>query len=80
VEIKDFAYRDGTLEIAVGTTVEWVQLDTVPYTVTSFPGGDVFQSGKMSKGDEFSYTFTEPGTYEYFCEYHDNMKGTVIVR
>lgn len=79
VEIKDFAYRDGTLEIEVGTTVEWVQLDTVPHTVTSIPGGDAFQSGKMSKGDVFSYTFTEPGTYEYFCEYHGNMKGTVIV-
>ena len=79
VEIKDFAYRDGALEVKVGTTVEWVQFDTVPHTVTSIPGGDIFQSGKMSKGDVFSYTFTEPGTYEYFCEYHDNMKGTVIV-
>jgi len=79
VEIMGFAYRDAMLEVPVGTTVRWVNNDTVPHTVTSTPGGDVFQSGKMSKGDEYTFTFTEPGTYEYFCEYHGNMKGTVIV-
>ncbi len=79
VEITDFAFRDATLEVAVGTTVRWLNNDTVPHTVTSTTGGDVLQSGKMSKGDEFTYTFTEPGTYAYVCDYHGNMTGTVVV-
>ena len=79
VEIVDFAYGEGTLEVAVGTTVRWVNNDSVPHTVTSTPGGKVFQSDKLDQGDEFTFTFTEAGTYEYFCEYHGNLSGTVIV-
>ena len=29
--------------------------------------------------DSFSFTFTEPGTYEYFCSLHPRMTGTIVV-
>ena len=39
----------------------------------------MLQSGTLDQGDRYSQTFDEPGTYEYFCEFHPNMKGTVVV-
>ena len=79
VEITDFAYRDATLEVPVGTTVRWVNNDLFPHTVTSTSDDRALASGDMSKGDEFTFTFTEPGTYEYICSFHDNMIGSVVV-
>ncbi|MEJ7761724.1 MAG: cupredoxin family copper-binding protein [Thermomicrobiales bacterium] len=79
VEITDFAYRDATLEVPAGTTVRWVNNDVVPHTVTSTSDDGALMSGTMSLGDAFTFTFTEPGTYEYICSFHDNMVGTVVV-
>ena len=31
------------------------------------------------EGDTFSFTFTEPGEYPYFCEPHLTMNASVIV-
>lgn len=77
VSIENFAYGD-PIEIPVGTTVTWTNLDSAPHTVTQTGGG--FQSGKLDTGATFSFTFDTPGTYEYFCEYHANMKGTITVK
>ena len=77
VMIKDFAFAPETLEITAGTTVTWMNEDSAPHTATSSDG--VFQSGKLDKGESFSHTFEEAGTFEYFCEYHPGMKATVTV-
>jgi plastocyanin len=38
------------------------------------------QQGKpMRLDDSFSFTFTEPGTYEYFCSLHPRMTATIVV-
>ena len=76
VEIKDFAFGD-TLEIAVGTTVTFTNLDSAPHTVTDKAGS--FQSNKIDSGGSWSYTFDTAGEFDYFCEYHANMAGKVIV-
>lgn len=78
VSIADFAYGD-PLEIAVGTTVTWTNNDSVAHTVTQ-SGGEGFQSGKMDAGATFSYTFTEAGTFDYYCEYHADMASTITVK
>jgi plastocyanin len=76
-DIKDFAFNPGTIEIPVGTTVTWTNSDSAPHTVSQTGGG--FESGKLDQGMTFSFTFDTPGTYEYFCQYHANMKGTIVV-
>jgi len=63
--------------IGVNNTVVWTNNDNMPHTVTSTSG--VFDSGYMPQGQTFTYTFTSPGTYNYFCSYHSWMKGSVTV-
>jgi plastocyanin len=46
--------------------------------VTSTQG--LFASPGLDSGDNFSYRFTTPGTYPYFCALHPHMKGTIIVQ
>jgi plastocyanin len=77
VSIVDFAFHPATLEVAAGTTVTWTNNDTVPHTVTALDGS--FDSGNLSPGESWSYTFREPGDFAYQCLYHPQMQGTVTV-
>ncbi len=77
IEISGFAYNPESITISVGTTVRWTNHDSVPHTVTS--DTNLFQSGNLAKGATFRYTFTNTGTFDYHCEMHPSMKGTVIV-
>jgi plastocyanin len=78
VEIKGFAFNPPSIEVTAGTTVTWTNNDQAPHTATQDGGG--FQSDKIDPGSSFSFTFDTPGTYEYHCEYHPNMHGTVVVK
>ena len=80
--------RNSTLEdlvVEVGTTVKWIQKDSVPHTTTSGRRGDpdmgkLWDSPILSSGDSFGNTFTEVGTFRYFCRVHPiTMNATVTV-
>jgi plastocyanin len=78
VDIKNFAFSPVTLTISNGQTVTWTNMDSVSHTVTSTTG--VFDSGPISPGQTFSYTFNNAGTFEYSCTIHPTMQhGKVIV-
>jgi plastocyanin len=83
VEMEDFQFNPQVLVIQLGTTVKFANKDDVRHTATSDTG--VFDSGYLSKGEEYSYTFTEPGTYPYYCIPHggpggQGMAATIIVQ
>jgi plastocyanin len=78
VMIKDFAYDPDPVTIKVGESVTWTNQDTAPHTATGMDR-EVLQSGKLDQGQSFTQTFDTAGSYEYFCEYHPNMKGVVNV-
>ena len=59
-----------------GTTVIWVNEDDIPHTVVS-PNN--FRSKPLDSNGKFSFTFTTPGTYKYFCSLHPHMTGTIVV-
>jgi len=77
VEISGFAFVPATSTIPVGTTVTWFNKDSVAHTVSS--RADVFDSGNLSGGATFSYTFDQNGSFEYYCKIHPSMRGKVIV-
>jgi amicyanin len=80
VDIASFAYKPATITVKVGTKVTWTNQDSVQHTITTNEGTPAkIDSGLLSKGESFSYTFDKAGTYTYFCEPHPYMKGTVIV-
>ena len=76
IAIHNFVFGDGNpLTVKVGTTVRWTNHDTAPHTVTGGP----LNSGNMVHGDVYTFTFTEPGEYDYICAYHPNMRHKIIV-
>lgn len=77
VEIKDFAFNPDTITVPAGTTVVWTNRDSALHTVASTSG--IFDSGVIDQGKSFSYTFQEPGTYDYYCMIHPHMNAKVIV-
>lgn len=81
-DIKLFKYQPDPLEIAVGTTVEWTNQDEAPHTVTHgtyVNRGGAFDSGTLSQGQSFAFTFDRAGNYIYTCLIHPEMVGTVKV-
>ena len=77
INIKSFTFNPETVTIDAGTVVTWVNMDDVKHTATS--DENMFDSPLLEKGDKFSYTFSEPGTYTYYCKPHPYMVGTIIV-
>ncbi len=77
VSMKGMSFSPSNLTVKVGDTVTWNNDDNTTHTVTS--EDDKFDSGTLSKGKTFSFTFTEAGTYSYKCELHSQMRGTITV-
>jgi plastocyanin len=66
-----------TVAIGVNNTVTWVNDDNAAHTITARDGS--FDSGNIGSGRSYTFTFTTPGTYRYYCAYHSWMVGTVVV-
>jgi plastocyanin len=78
VRIDNFAFTPKSLTVPVGSTVVWTNHDDVPHTVTS--ADKVFSSQALDTDEQFSFTFTAPGTYPYHCAIHPIMTAEVVVR
>ncbi len=77
VNISNFNFGPGGLEVKVGTTVTWTNKDGMDHTVTADDG--TFDSGALGRGGSFSFTFTEAGTFSYYCDFHAGMTGEITV-
>jgi plastocyanin len=78
IKIDNFSFGPMTLTVPAGTTVTWINNDDVPHTVVS-EDIKTFKSGALDTGDKFSYTFTKPGKYPYFCSVHPKMMAEIVV-
>jgi plastocyanin len=70
------------LTVSPGTTVTWHNNDAVRHTVTSDTG---LFDGNLPGGADFQFTFSQPGTYPYYCKPHGGpggkgMSGVIIVK
>jgi plastocyanin len=79
VEIKNFAFNPAEINVPVDGSVTWTNGDTVPHTATGLDR-DALQSGAIAPGESFTQAFDAAGTFEYFCEFHPNMKGSIVVQ
>ena len=78
IQIAKHKYDRPTLTIPVGTTVTWVNKDEDVHTVVSTT--QAFRSPGLETDEGYSYRFTKPGEYQYFCTLHPLMTGKVIVK
>src|SRR5262252_8454677 len=76
VKIANFTFGPQELKVKAGTTVTWTNEDDMPHTVVS-PNN--FRSKVLDSDGTFSFTFTTPGAFKYFCSLHPHMTGTIVV-
>lgn len=82
VSVKMFKFAPTPLKVKTGTTVTWTNSDDILHTVTSGTPAQVdgkFHGEMDAPGKLFTFTFTTPGTYTYFCSRHNGMRGEVDV-
>jgi plastocyanin len=77
INIKDFMFAPRNLTIPVGSKVTWINKDEEPHKVAEVNSS--FTSKPLDTDEGFTYEFTAPGKYEYFCTVHPRMTGTIIV-
>lgn len=84
VKIQNFAFIPSNLTVTRGTTVTWINEDTVNHQVTSddpvmAAQGRSFSSPIIPKGGTYTVMFGTPGDYTYHCGLHTHMKGIITV-
>lgn len=79
VDIRDFLFSPDPIEVPAGGMVTWTNQGNVPHTATATER-EVMQSGAISPGSSFSQNFPTAGEFSYFCEFHPNMTGTIVVQ
>jgi plastocyanin len=77
VTISDFKFSPGGTTVNVGDTVTWSNQGPTPHSATANDGS--FDTGILSKGGSGSHTFSQAGTFSYYCKPHPFMKGTITV-
>ncbi|HSA75555.1 MAG TPA: hypothetical protein VLE21_05135 [Candidatus Nitrosocosmicus sp.] len=92
-EMVNFVPKE--IVVNFNTSVVWTNNHSSVHTITSVnnntlgnssnitTGGEgipLFDSDYMNTGDKFSYTFNQPGRFDYFDKNNDNLKGTVFVK
>ena len=83
VNMDQFQFKGSSVTIQQGWTLQWINKEAPRHTATG--DDDSFNSGTMSQGDTFIFTFNETGTFPYYCRFHgDNggvgMAGTIIIQ
>lgn len=78
VTIKNFAFSPNALTVKKGTTVTWTNQDSAEHNAFSDQDGGP-KGNLLKKGESYSFTFNKVGTFNYICQPHPHMKGTVTV-
>jgi amicyanin len=78
ISIDNFTFTPQTLKVKAGTTVTWTNRDDIPHGIAS-DNNTFVRSKALDTDDNYSFTFTAPGTYKYFCYVHPHMTGTIVV-
>ena len=78
VKVDNFSFAPETLTVPVNTTVTWINKDDIPHVIASADG--LFKSKGLDTDDKYTFTFTKPGAYSYYCSIHPKMTGKIVVQ
>jgi plastocyanin len=77
VSLAGRAFQPADVTVPAKAAVRWLNDDGEGHTVTAVDGS--FNSGVLTVGNVFTETFETPGSFDYFCAIHPEMRGTVTV-
>ena len=77
VSIYDNYFEPASINVAPGTTVTWINYGAHDHTITGAQG--TWDSGEIGPDGTYSARFKQPGTYQYVCDLHEGMSGTIVV-
>lgn len=77
VRIDGMRFEPENITVKPGTTVTWIHGSQMPHTING--NADGMRSGTLYKGQKYSHTFNATGRYNYVCELHPSMTGSVVV-
>jgi len=78
VEIQAFQFQPQRTVVLPGDTIEWINRDIVPHTVTA--NGGTWKSHTLEEGQSWEVIVENNGVYSYFCEFHPHMTGVLATR
>jgi len=78
VKVDNFTFSPNTLTVPVNSTVTWVNKDDIPHVIAANDGS--FKSKALDTDQKYSFTFSKPGTYAYYCSIHPKMVGKIVVQ
>jgi plastocyanin len=78
IEIRDFAFSPGNLEIPRGASVTWTNSDSAPHDATA--RGDAWRTERLSPRESDTIVLNVAGEYRYYCSIHPSMEATLRVR
>ncbi|KJK42610.1 hypothetical protein UK23_36445 [Lentzea aerocolonigenes] len=76
IPIARYSYVPATMTVNVGDVVTWTNQDQASHDVA----GGTFHSPMLAQGQSWSFTFTQPGTFDYICSVHPDMRASIVVR
>lgn len=79
IHIADGKFEPREIDIVVGGSVMWINDDVASHNV-KFLEPSTFNSGVIKPAATWIQTFTSAGNYDYYCDFHNSMKGSVVVR
>jgi plastocyanin len=79
VRIVNFEFKPQKVVVKTGTKVTWTNEDTTIHDIKDTSPLATPISKEMSKGDTFSITYAQPGSFSYICGIHQYMTGSVEV-
>jgi plastocyanin len=77
VRLVDFEASPASLSISPGAEVEFRNEGKAMHTATAEDGS--FDTGFLATGASSRHTFGRPGTYDFLCTLHPDMKGSITV-
>jgi plastocyanin len=80
INIRDLSYQPSTVTVKVGDRVNFINTGSFPNSATSFVDGkEIFNTGVMANGKNFSVTFTEVGEFEFYSVTNRQINGRIVV-
>jgi plastocyanin len=80
VTLVDNGYLPGQLTVALDSRVLWLNHGSDGHDVTGTGPGGTWRSGPLAPQEQYERRFSQPGTYDYACTVHPEMRGRLVVQ